>query len=146
MQLYVNGDLAESRELLTAELERGHARGYLDHESFALMLLAELEVRAGRWQLADGYARQTLELTLGTDLWNAEAAGHWTCALVDAHLGRVGVRARARRDGAPAGDRRSATSGSRRAARTSSGSSRSRSATPRARSATSRRCEPTRRS
>ncbi|HYI20738.1 MAG TPA: AAA family ATPase [Solirubrobacteraceae bacterium] len=89
MQLYVNGDLAESRELLTAELERAQARGYLEHESFATLLLAELEVRAGRWQLAEGFARQTLELTLGSDLWNAEAAGHCTVAVVDAHLGRV---------------------------------------------------------
>jgi DNA-binding CsgD family transcriptional regulator len=89
LQLYVNGDLAESRELLTAERARGRARGYLEHEGFALLLLAEVEVRAGRWQLAEGYARQTLALTLGTDMWNAEAAGHWTCALVDAHLGRV---------------------------------------------------------
>ena len=89
LQLYVNGDLAESRELLMAERERANARGYLEHESFALMLLTELEVRAGRWQFAEGFARQTLEFTLGTDLWNAEAAGHCTYALVDAHLGRV---------------------------------------------------------
>ena len=65
MQLYVDGDLAESRRVLTSELERSRARGYLDHESFALLLLAELEVRAGRWQLADGYARQALELIAG---------------------------------------------------------------------------------
>ena len=89
MQLYVVGELAEARELLIGERDRAHARGYLDHESFALMLLAELEVRAGRWQLAEQYARETLELSLGSDMWNAEAAGHWTCALVDAHFGRV---------------------------------------------------------
>jgi DNA-binding CsgD family transcriptional regulator len=89
LQLYIDGDLAESRRLLTAELKRSRARGYLDHEGFALMLLAEVEVRAGRWQLADDHARQTLQLTLGTDIWNAEAAGHWIQALVDAHLGRV---------------------------------------------------------
>jgi DNA-binding CsgD family transcriptional regulator len=89
LQLYIDGDLAEARRLLTSELKRGHERGYLDHVSFALMLLAELEVRAGRWQLADEHARQALELTLGTDIWNAEAAGHWIQALVDAHLGRV---------------------------------------------------------
>ena len=89
MQLYVDGDLAESRRVLTSELERSQARGYLDHESFAVMLLAELEVRAGRWQLAEGYAKQTLEMSLGMEIWNAEAAGHWTRALVDAHLGRV---------------------------------------------------------
>ena len=89
MQLYVNGDLAEARQMLTSELERGQARGYLDHESFALLLLTELEVRAGRWQLADDYAWRTLELTLGSDIWNNEPAGHWGRALVDAHLGRV---------------------------------------------------------
>ena len=89
MQLYVVGELAEARELLIGERDRAHARGYLDHESFALLLLAELEVRAGRWQLAEQYARETLELSLGSDMWNAEAAGHWTCALVDAHFGRV---------------------------------------------------------
>ena len=89
MQLYTHAKLAESRRLLTGELERAQARGRIDHEGMALMLLAELEVRAGRWQLADGYAAQTLDLTLGTESWNAEAAGHWTRAVVDAHLGRV---------------------------------------------------------
>ncbi len=33
LQLYVNGDLAESRELLLAELDRARRRGYLDHEA-----------------------------------------------------------------------------------------------------------------
>ena len=89
LQLYINGDLAEARELLLAELDRARQRGYLDHESFALLLLAELEVRAGRFRLAETYAQGTLELTLGTDLWNAEAAGRWTAALVAAHLGQV---------------------------------------------------------
>ena len=65
------------------------ARGYLDHENFALLLLTELEVRAGRWQLGRGLRARTLEPASGTDLWNAEAAGHWARALVDAHLGRV---------------------------------------------------------
>ena len=89
LQLYVDGDLAGARRLLTSELERSRERGYLDHESFARLLLAEVEVRAGRWQLADEHARQALELTLGTDIWNTEAAGHWIQAQVDAHLGRV---------------------------------------------------------
>ena len=89
LQLYVDGDLAEARELLLGELERGRRRGYLEHESFATLLLGELEVRAGRWSLAETYARQSLELSVGTDLWNAEAGGHWIVALVEAHLGRV---------------------------------------------------------
>ena len=105
LQLYVDGDLAEARELLIAELERGRARGYLDHESFALMLLAELEVRAGRWQLAEGYARP-------------DARAHARHGAVERRGGRPldlrgrrraprtrGVRARARRDGPPAGER-----------------------------------------
>jgi DNA-binding CsgD family transcriptional regulator len=89
LQLYINGDLAESRELLLAELGRARRRGYLDHEAFGLLLLAELEVRAGRFRLAETYARGTLELTLATDLWNAEPSGRWTAALVAAHLGRA---------------------------------------------------------
>jgi DNA-binding CsgD family transcriptional regulator len=89
LQLGVVGELAEARDLVLIELERARARGYLDHECFALMVLSNLEVRAGRWQLAEGYARQALELTLGTDLWNAEAAARATCAVVDAHFGRV---------------------------------------------------------
>ena len=89
LQLYVNGDLAEARELLEIERARARERGHLDQESFAVMLLTEVEVRAGRWQLAEEYARQALEWAQGSNMWNAEAAGHWTCALVDAHLGRV---------------------------------------------------------
>ncbi len=89
LQLTVVGELAEARELLTAELERARARGYLDHQDFALLLLAQLEVRAGRWQLAEAYARETLELTQGTERWNAEAAARWICGFVDGHLGRV---------------------------------------------------------
>ena len=89
LQLYNSGELAEAREVLLAELERARRRGYFDHESFAQLLLAELEVRAGRWAAADIYARGALELTIGTELWNSEAAGRWTRAHVDAHLGRV---------------------------------------------------------
>ena len=89
LQLTVNGDFAEARELLVGELERARARGYLDHEHFALLLLTVLEIRAGRWQLAESYAHRCLELVAGTGLWNNEAAGHCDYALVEAHLGRV---------------------------------------------------------
>ena len=85
----MNGDFAEARELLVGELERARRRGYLDHEHFALMLLTVLEIRAGRWRLAESYARRCLELVAGTGLWNNEAAGHCNYALVEAHLGRV---------------------------------------------------------
>ena len=87
---------------------------------------------------------ETLELSLGADMWNAEAAGHWTCALVDAHLGRVESARAAGRDGPPARRSSSAISPSRPGARTSSGSSRSRSATRRPRSGTWLRSSATR--
>jgi tetratricopeptide (TPR) repeat protein len=89
LQLTVNGEFAEARELLAGELERARTRGYLDHEHFALMLLSVLEIRAGRWQLAESYAHRCLELVAGSGRWNDEAAGHCEVALVEAHLGRV---------------------------------------------------------
>ncbi len=106
MQLYVNGDLAEARELLLAERERAHARGYLDHESFAFMLLTEVEVRAGRWELADDWARRTLDAALGSDLWNAEAAGNWAACARRRPSRPRGLGARSRRTGPAEGDER----------------------------------------
>jgi DNA-binding CsgD family transcriptional regulator len=88
-QLYVSGELAEGREVLTAERDRARARGQFDHEIMAVLLLADVELRAGRWQLAEDHARRNLEMTLGAELWNAEPAARWACAAVDAHLGRV---------------------------------------------------------
>ena len=105
MQLYVNGDLAESRELLTAELERARARGYLEHETFALT--AARRARGPRRALA---ARGGLRA--------ADARAHARDRPVERRGGRAlhlrarrrpprprGIRARARRDGAPPGDR-----------------------------------------
>ena len=90
MQLYVNGDLAESRELLTAELERAHGarlsrarelRDYCCSPSSRSARGAGSSRRASRGRRSSSRS--------GRDLWNAEAAGHCTVAVVDAHLGRV---------------------------------------------------------
>ena len=90
MQLMVNGDLAEAREMLLAELERC-ARARLSRPR-ELRAAAAHRARGPRRALA---ARPRLRAAdargraRACDLWNAEAAGHWTVALVDAHLGRV---------------------------------------------------------
>jgi DNA-binding CsgD family transcriptional regulator len=89
LQLIVEGDFAEARRVLTGELARVQEQGYLEHEAFGLLLLAEVEVRAGRWAAAEAHARGALELTLGAGLWNTEAAVHACLALVEAHLGRL---------------------------------------------------------
>jgi DNA-binding CsgD family transcriptional regulator len=89
MQLRVSGALAEARRILVAEIERSVERGRVDHEAFALRELAALEVRAGRWRLADAHARRLHEVSTGMEFFNSEAEVHWVAALVDAHLGRV---------------------------------------------------------
>ena len=88
IQLYINGELAEAREVLSPSANVPPAR-LPRPRGFAFLVLAEVEVRTGRWSLADDWARRTLEASTGSDLWNAEAAGNWARALVDAHLGRV---------------------------------------------------------
>ena len=102
MQLYMSGELAEARELLTAERDRARARGQLDHESSTELLLAEVELRAGRWRPAEDHARRNFEMMRGAELWNAEPAARWACAAVDAHRGRVSSA----RDHAEAGRQR----------------------------------------
>ena len=67
LQLYINGDLAESRELLLAELDRARRRGYLDHEASRCCCSPSSRCGPGACGWPRTYARGTLELTLGTD-------------------------------------------------------------------------------
>ena len=89
MQLRVAGALDGARELLVAELERAQRQGRTDHETLALRELAELEIRAGRWALAEDYAQRTAEGCAGFAFWNSDAEGHFAMALIDTHRGRV---------------------------------------------------------
>jgi DNA-binding CsgD family transcriptional regulator len=89
MQLLVAGELDEARSLLKAERDRASRLGYLDLESFACRLLAELEIRAGHWDAAETNARRCFDLTQGSAFNNLEGCGQWARAIVDAHLGRV---------------------------------------------------------
>jgi DNA-binding CsgD family transcriptional regulator len=86
VQLFHSGDLEGGRRILLEELERLEI---LDNEVSLRILLTDIEVRAGRWPLADEYARRALALALGIAMGNGEAVARWACALVDAHLGRV---------------------------------------------------------
>jgi len=88
-QLRVAGQLGEARTLLEAEHERACQRGRVDHEAVVLRELVALEVRAGHWPLAAGYAHRLRETAAGAEFFSADAEVHWAAALVDAHLGRA---------------------------------------------------------
>ncbi len=51
----------EARPLLEGSLQRAVDGGEIEGEIGILIHLAELEIRAGRWQLADGYIRRNVE-------------------------------------------------------------------------------------
>ena len=83
------GALDEAR----AELERDHAEtvrsGGLTYQWEELVYLAELELRAGNWDLAAQYASQGLESTVETGLEEAREVHLWSTALVAAHRGDI---------------------------------------------------------
>jgi DNA-binding CsgD family transcriptional regulator len=83
------GALDEAR----AELERDHAEtvraGGLTYQWEELVYLAELELRAGNWDLAARYASQGLESTVETGLEEAREVHLWSTALIAAHRGDI---------------------------------------------------------
>ena len=83
------GALDEAR----AELERDHAEtvrsGGLTYQWEELVYLAELELRAGNWDLAARYALEGLESTLETGLEEAWEVHLWSTALIAAHRGDI---------------------------------------------------------
>jgi DNA-binding CsgD family transcriptional regulator len=108
MQLLYSDEFDQARHLLQAEAARALEHGNIDARSETLLLLTELEVRAGNWPLADQHASECLELARQLDTSNGEPIALYGRALVDAHLGRVeAARAAAERGGAlaaPMGD------------------------------------------
>ncbi len=84
-----SGALDEAR----AELERDHAEtvrsGGLTYQWEELVYLAELELRAGNWDLAARYALEGLESTLETGLEEAREVHLWSTALIAAHRGDI---------------------------------------------------------
>jgi len=108
LQLLLTDELDQARRLLQTDAARALEHGNVDAHGDALLLLAELEIRAGNWALADQYASEQLELARQLDISNGEPAALYGRALVDAHLGRVeAARAAAERGSAlaaPMGD------------------------------------------
>jgi DNA-binding CsgD family transcriptional regulator len=90
MQLVFADALDEARDILVAVLEETAGRGNLESDSVILVLLADLEVRAGNWRTADEHATRAIALGEEGDLGHeSEAAVLYARAAVDAHLGRI---------------------------------------------------------
>ena len=88
----------EARPLLEGSLQRAVDGGEIEGEIGILIHLAELEIRAGRWQLADGYIRRNVEVERFSGLPDlAYALG--ILAHVSALLGRVEEARRAGEEG-----------------------------------------------
>jgi DNA-binding CsgD family transcriptional regulator len=89
LQLLWAGRLDEARELLQRELALFEARGrYLVRDEF-LCYLAEVECRAGNWEVASRYAEEAYEIDVESGrIWGR---GHtlFPKALVEAHMGNV---------------------------------------------------------
>jgi DNA-binding CsgD family transcriptional regulator len=88
-QLMWTDDLDAARLLLQGEAQHAIEQADLTNQANLLMYLAELEILAGNWALADRYADEGLELIRPIDAGNMKQGLVYTRALVDAHLGRV---------------------------------------------------------
>ena len=82
-------DLDGARERLEAACRDAQSEGDEGSLPDIVAHLCELELWAGNWSLADHYATESLELAERTEqrLWLA--INHYSCGLVDAHLGRI---------------------------------------------------------
>jgi DNA-binding CsgD family transcriptional regulator len=83
------GDLDTAREALERDYRETLDRGSLSMLWESLVFLAELELRAGNWELAARYADQGFESTVDTGQEVAREVHLWSRALVAAHRGDV---------------------------------------------------------
>ena len=89
LQLNVVGELAEARELSTASASAPVRAAISTTRISRCSCSPSSRSAPGAGSSRTATRGRALELTLGAERWNSEAAGHWICALVDAHLGRV---------------------------------------------------------
>jgi DNA-binding CsgD family transcriptional regulator/tetratricopeptide (TPR) repeat protein len=93
LQLTWAGAYDEARGVIGSRLVQLHpAAGVATsaaERSWALVLLAELEIRAGRWQEADRLADEALAVAEAARTHNLLGGALHVRALVDAHLGRA---------------------------------------------------------
>jgi DNA-binding CsgD family transcriptional regulator len=87
-QLLWRGRLAEARELLAAELERASRQGSEIRLATLHQNLAELELRAGNWELARRYAEDGFQIMREVG-GNGEMLLRFARGRVAAHQGRV---------------------------------------------------------
>jgi DNA-binding CsgD family transcriptional regulator len=95
-------ELDGARRLLHLAADRAAEQGDVHGQGGVLSHLADLELRAGNWQLADRYAAEAWELLRQADIGNEEPAALWCRALVDAHLGRIAAARAAAQQGSAA--------------------------------------------
>jgi DNA-binding CsgD family transcriptional regulator len=89
LQLLWAGELAAAREVLDRQLHAYEVRGQYIVRDEVLGYLAEVECRAGNYELAQRYAREGYEID--EESGRSSGKGHqlFPTALVAAHLGRV---------------------------------------------------------
>jgi DNA-binding CsgD family transcriptional regulator len=85
------GDLDAARTELEVEYQQIIQRGLLGSLWENLRYLAELEVRAGNWGLAERYAAEGLDVLTDVSKEQARELHLWSNALVAAHRGEVDV-------------------------------------------------------
>jgi DNA-binding CsgD family transcriptional regulator len=86
-QLGHAGQLEEGRTLLEHALKRSREAQSAEFEMGALMLLAELELNAGRWGQADRRSREALEIAEQIQISNGETKALFFRSLVESHIG-----------------------------------------------------------
>jgi DNA-binding CsgD family transcriptional regulator len=95
-QLGERGHIDQAREILVRELARARADANAEHEWVAYGSLVEVEIRAGRLDLAAAYAAQCRELGEAFAMHNCVAIAYALDAYVEAHRGaEADARARA---------------------------------------------------
>jgi DNA-binding CsgD family transcriptional regulator len=85
------GELDAARKELEADYQRIIERGLLGSLWEVLRYLAELELRAGNWALAERYAAEGLDVVTDVSHEQARELHLWSNALVAAHRGKVDI-------------------------------------------------------
>jgi DNA-binding CsgD family transcriptional regulator/tetratricopeptide (TPR) repeat protein len=94
-----SGDLAAARAALEQERDDMEARGQFALLWEVLVYLAELELRAGRWDLAERYATEGAATLEESGIDQAREVHLWSTALVAAHRGKVDAARAAANEG-----------------------------------------------
>lgn len=88
-QLVQAGDPESARPLLHEALRQSRDSGSAESEMGASMLLAQLELEAGAWELADRYSEEALEIAEQIQISNGEGKCLFHRSNVEAHRGRL---------------------------------------------------------